>query len=467
MTEKLKGALEDNVLTVLCWSTTYAPEIALKVAPELFSTRDYQQIAKAAHDFLHRYNEPPRAHLRDLLEDRLHKGEEGKLLSRTLAAMEALQADFKPEYVLEELDNFIQLRELAHVVENAANALAKGDIAEARDALYMPTSAPSSDGTWLHDSKRSLRALDNKDEDYFSCGIKVLDERGVRPGRKKLFLFLAPLGAGKSWFLVNTGKANLIRRKKVLHVTLEMPEEEVTLRYTQAMFALSLDKATTVRVPTFEHDATGATAIAFDDISGEELSQSTRSVVAKKLRALKNRAWLMVKEFPTGSLTIPQLSAFLDRLKASEHFVPDLLIVDYPQLMKLDLANVRGSLAQTLIGIRGLCMARNMAGVVVAQGNRESVDAKTTRTTHMSEDISGAMTADYVITQSRTVYEKKLNLARVGVAKARGVADSWTVLISQAYEIGQYSIDSTYMDQQLFGEVDRITGNGADKKGSD
>ena len=457
MTALLKGALEDNVLTVLCWSHTHAPEVALKVAPDLFSTRNYVLIAEAAHGFLTRYNEPPRTHLRDLLEDKLHKGDEGRLLERTIAAMEALQVDYKPEYVIEELDTFIQLRELSLAVENAATALEKGNLSEARDALYVPATAVASTGTWLHDAKRALRYFDNKDEDYFSCGISALDERAVRPKRKGLFLFLGPKGAGKSWFLVNTGKANLIRRKKVLHITLEMPEEEVALRYAMAMFALSEGKAATVRVPTFRQDAHGSTtSIAFEDITGEELSANTRADVGKKLRALKKRSWLLIKEFPTGSLTIAQLSAYLDSLKASDNFVPDLLIIDYPQLMKLDTADIRGSLGRTIIAIRGLCMARNMAGVAVAQGNRESMDAKTVRATHMSEDISGVMTADYVITQSRTKHEQRLNLARVGVEKARGAKDGWSALISQAYEIGQYAIDSLYMDKQLFGEVDRV-----------
>ena len=458
MSDHLKGALEDNVLTVLCWDATYAPQVALKVAPDLFSTRDYIQIAKAAHTFLQRYNEPPRHHLRDLLEKELRKGDEGRLLERTIAAMETLRTDLKSEYVIEELDHFITVREMAHAVENAANALATGDVEKAREALYFPPQSLSSTGTWLHDGKRALRALDNREEDYFSSGISILDERGVRPKRKTLMLLLAPKGQGKSWFLVNVGKANLIRRKKVLHITLEMPEEDVTLRYTMTMFALSMDQAATVRVPIFRKDGEGdTTSIAFEDIQGEELSAETRAAVAKRLRALKQRSWLMVKEFATGSLTVAQLSAFLDGLKASDNFVPDMLIVDYPNLMKVDTRDIRVSLGQLIIGIRGLCMSRNMAGVAVMQSNREGMDAKRVKATHMAEDVSAAMTADIVITQSRTEHERRINLARIFIDKVRGAKDGWTALISQAYEIGQYAIDSMYMNKQLFGEVDRVT----------
>lgn len=458
--DRLTGATEDNVLTALCWSESHAAAIAVKVPPELFSTRAYVRIAEAAHTFLQRFNEPPRGHIRDLLEDRLMKGEEGKLLRRTLDAMEVLQAELKPEYVVEQLDRFIALRELSQAVEGAADALAKGDLQAAQDALYVPAANRStSSGTWLHDPKRALRYLDAKEDDLFSSGIDVLDSNGVRPARKRMMLLIAPPKRGKSWWLVNVGKANLMRRKRVLHITLEMPEEEVAMRYVMAMFALSEGKASTLRVPAFRSDGNGGySSIDFDTISAEELSAKTRPIIAKRLRALKSRARLLIKEFPTASLTIPQLNAYLDALKSTENFVPDLVIVDYPDLMAIDSTALRTDTGRLFKELRGLAMMRNIALVGATQGNRDSESAKTLKLKNVAEDWSKIMTADYILTYSRTEQERKIGLARIGVEAARGARDGWSALVTQSYEIGQFALDSVYMNNTMFAELKKATG---------
>jgi uncharacterized membrane protein YccC len=110
MPPQLKGALEDNVLTALCWSDQHAANVSMQVPAELFATRAYREIAEKAIDHLQRYNIPPKGHLRDLLEDKLRRGDEGILLKRTLDAMEELQANFQPEFVLEQLQHFIAMR---------------------------------------------------------------------------------------------------------------------------------------------------------------------------------------------------------------------------------------------------------------------------------------------------------------------------------------------------------------------
>ena len=44
----LAGSLEDNILTLLVHSAEHAANIAIQIAPELFSTPKYRTIAQAA-----------------------------------------------------------------------------------------------------------------------------------------------------------------------------------------------------------------------------------------------------------------------------------------------------------------------------------------------------------------------------------------------------------------------------------
>jgi replicative DNA helicase len=455
----LTGSLEENVLTALCWHEAHAPALALRLRPELFSTRAYRKIAETAFDHIARYGTPPRAHLPDLLEDALRRGDEGKLLWQTIEAMQRLEPELQPDYVLGELDRFIAIREMSLAVERAADALHAGDLEEAQQALYSSAPQPNmSSGIWLADPKQSLRFLDQKEEDYFPSGVEVLDDAGVRPARKTLFLVMAPTKKGKSWWLVEIAKQALLHRKSVLYVTLEMSEQQLAQRLVQALFAMTRDKAKTLRVPLFRRSETGAMNISFEELSPEVLDASSKKVVAKKLRALQKRPPLLIKEFPTGTLTTAQLSAYLDAIKRQHDFTPDVLIVDYGDLMQISREHLRVDTGRAFVELRGIAMQRNLALVTATQGNRQSANARVVNHTHVAEDWSKIATADTVCTYSQTAEEKKIGLARILVSAARDARDQYLTLISQCYDTGQFCLDSIYMSAYVQTEVDRLTG---------
>jgi replicative DNA helicase len=155
---------------------------------------------------------------------------------------------------------------------------------------------------------------------------------------------------------------------------------------------------------------------------------------------------LVIKEFPTGSLTVNGLKAYLDMLENSG-FVPDLLIVDYVDLMKLPSDdNYRIALGQIFKDTRGIAVESNMAVVTVSQSNRDGAKGKKVTGANVAEDWSKIGTADTIITYSQTDEERNMNLARIYVANARNDQDKITILISQNYAMNQFCKDSYLMD---------------------
>lgn len=467
----LQGALEENVLTLLVWSDQHASRLSMELAPELFSTRAYQRIAKHAVDYIQRYGRAPRAHIRDLLEESLRRADEGQLLSRTLDAMQALEAELQPEFVLEKLEYFIASRQMAMAVSDAADLLHAGNLEEARDRLYslgLSTRAGWTVGTFLTDTSASLSFLNKRDEDFFSSGVDLLDDRGVRPARKQLFLGMAAAKKGKSWWLVEIGKRAMLHRKTVLHISLENSEELTSQRYIQALFAMTSEKVATIRTAVFKKDALGhCLDLEFDSRSPEMISSESRAKVARKLQAFKNRAPLLIKEFPTSTLTIGQLNSYLDMLERQHNFKPDLLIVDYPDLMAIDANSLRIDTGRLFRELRGIAVTRNLAIAAVTQGNRGSADARVVTQTHVAEDWSKIGTADVVVTYSQTAAEHELGLARIYVAAARGTRDKYIAMISQNYDTGQFCLDSVYMNRYIEQTVNRLTGGEEKTDGAD
>lgn len=473
----LKGGLEDNILTILCFDEKHAAGLLLRLSPDIFSTRPYRVIAKAAFAHLERYGVPPRLHLYDILEGDLRRGDDGKLLTKTLDAMKALSPELQSDYVLSVLQDFIDSRKMIIALEAASDKVHSGDLAGAKEALYATeTGTNISQGIWLSDPETMLSFLETRDEDYFPSGSVALDEMGVRPNRGELFLIIAPAKKGKSWWMTEIGKQGVMHRKSVLHISLENSEKLVAQRYVQALFAMASSPLRNLRVPSFSRDDQGrCLSISMTDLTAdgrnlpEVLDPSMKGKLGKRLRAFRTRSRLMIKQFPTASLTIAGLNAFLDQLSRTENFVPDLLVVDYVNLMSMDRKNMRTELGRTLMELRGVGVARNMAVVTATQGNKVSATAETVGATMVAEDWSMIGTADTVVTYSQTSNEKKINLARIFVAAARTVRDGFRVLISQSYESGQFCLDSIYMNEYAEEAHERLAGkkNNADTQRDD
>lgn len=303
-------------------------------------------------------------------------------------------------------------------------------------------------GLFLND-KRGLEFLDRSSTSNLTLGIPQLDKQHIQPTPGEMLLYIAAKGTGKTWFCVHTGRQCRMQRARVAHYSLEMSELDVFERYMQSWFsaARTADK---VSQTNFELDSLKRLLKLRGKRISPKLNFSDSGI--KRVLREKQQAWgtrlggIVVKRYPSGSLTIPQLVAHLDFLELSQKFVPQVLIVDYPDLMRIDSSNYRHSLGQIYVELRGIAVERNMALVVPTQGTRSTLHAKIVRSSDVSEDKRKVDTADIVLTYSQTPGEKRLGVARIHVEHARKAKSDFSVLISQSYDTGQYVIDSANMD---------------------
>jgi replicative DNA helicase len=458
----LGGSVEDNTLTAIIWNERLAPQIALKVEYRDFSTDVYKRIAHAGLDFLSRHHAPARAHITDILEQDIKTGQNGRFMLEVIGEMERLAPHLNEEHVLGELDKFIDIQKLTQAVNKASDFLTNGELEQAREILRAPQLLPTDKpGVWLHDTADWFSFLhEAADADKFSTGIEILDDRGIRPGRGELFVLLAASGRGKSWFLINAGKYNVAQRKNVLHLTLENTLEMTLQRYTQCFLSLRQDESKPTQVSIFERhegDVSSAT-IKTDDPHIQALSSTDISDMKERIAPYQQRGKLLVKHFPSGLLTYGQLVSYLDTLELIHEFKPDLVILDYLMLMDINTRDLRVSIGKLTQNLRGLASLRNFALMTVTQGNRASKDARLVTSAHVAEDWSIVATSDTFITYSQTIDEKSRGMARILIDKSRKSSDKWIALITQSYEMGQFCLDSEYMNRYLETEVAQYIG---------
>lgn len=457
--ENLSGALQENVLVLLCWDDQFCKLVRSSISPNLFESAVYREVASQACDFIDQFGEAVKEHLPDVLEHILNGSDQRKAGSykRVLDNIFMAKDSINREYVVSKLNEFVRQQTLKSAIVRAVEQVEDGNIDQAEVEIQKGLQAQISTfemGLVFSDTNHSLKFF-NQTTTGIQIGIKELDSRDVCPRPGEMFMFIAPAKRGKSWGLTHVGKFSLLQRKKVLHITLEMSEDRVMQRYVQSFFAISKREAR-IKIPRFEYDQLGRLI----DIDIEEVVRPTlqddgirQKLVSKINREFRRRPPLVVKQFPTGALTISQLNAYLDGLERFHKFIPDVIVLDYPDLMRLDSANLRVDTGTIYKNLRGIGVERHMAMVVASQGNRESSQAEIVTDAMVAEDFSKIATADNVITYNQTQQERALGLARLFVSNGRNDEDKFTTLISQSYATGQFCLDSTLMLSDYWDKV--------------
>jgi hypothetical protein len=450
----LLGQLQENLICLVAFDDQYAAIIRNSVPLNLWGG-PFKTIASHCYDYLDSYHQPPKDHIADLLADKLNaEGSEGQLYADIVDSIYGAYEGLNKEYILNELELFIKRQSLRTIAVDLTKALQKdtNESLEEADNLIRQAGHQAlklfDPGIRLSDKQRSLKFLDISNES-FPTGIEELDRRGFGPTRKELWLLIANTKSGKSWGLMHLAKMALMHRLRVCHITLEMSAERCAQRYFQALFSVSKRKETQ-QTTKFKRDDLGRIT-GFDDLQlsprytlqDPEIRQQLERVINKwSVRLLDN---IFIKQFPTGALTVAQLKAYLDTLDATQKFTPDLLIIDYPDLMKLDRTNYRISIDEMYKDLRGLAFERNLALAAVSQSNRAAAKAKVVGGDNVAEAYSKIAHADCVMTLSSTEAERKLGLARLCVVAGRNDQDGITLVISQAYGLGSFVIDSALM----------------------
>lgn len=473
MDNRLSASLQESALTLLAYSEIEG-RIGIGILTKDHFEPPYDRVAGRLIDFRRKFEKAPGdAHLDDLFDDLIaEKSKQKEIFTRILMGMHQQSDGLNAKYLLTRLTDFVRHQTMKNAILEAGEILQHdtgaehGEEAEQIIQRAMKQRIISFDaGTRLGDKKKALRYFDTK-VDVLPLKIRALDQYELGPARGQIHFFLAPQNRGKSWWLDHVGIMAMLHRDRVLHISLEMAEESVVQRYHQSIFAIAKRKEEEFQRAKLTFDNLGR-------IDGLDVRRSKpkhgldevgiRKFVTSRMDHLGTKLdRVIVKGFPTASLSFRGYCSYLDSLEDAEGFIPDTVLIDYPKIMAYDRRDPRVALGTLMEELRGEADRRNHRLAVVHQGTRASATATRVGEEHVSEDWSLMQTADVAITYSQTEEEKELNLARLFVAKGRHDRSKFTVIINQQYEIGQFVLDSGLMQQNHFKLIDEKLGKKKD-----
>jgi hypothetical protein len=468
--EPLTESLQEAILAVLAFDAKHGALIATQVAPEHFSGQ-YHEIAGPVLEYRKKYGKPPgHAHLEHIFSrSKLDPADRRTAaLRRTLVNLSSQAEALNAEYIVSRVQDFVRSQKLISALLAANDRAVQGGEGMATDVegilhtalRYRQTTLDA--GTFLNQIEKSALFSPRAEETY-ALGIPELDRLGIGPAAKRLMLYIAPKNTGKSWACVHVGRQCLLQKAKVVHISLEMSEREVLGRYYQNFFSIAT-RSDPYTKATLEFDE-------LERLTGFKVRRSKPKLdfgdpgIRKFLRN-KVSSWgtrfkrLVIKEYPSGTLTIDALRGYLDYLELVEKFIPNVLIVDYGDLFAIKSTDYRLALGRIFVDLRGLASERNLAVVVPTQSGRSSIGAKRVNSANVTEDISKVFTSDLVIAYSQTNAEEKLGLARLSVEHARNAPRGSVILISQSYSTGQFVLESAALTSNAYWEKLReVTGD--------
>jgi len=215
-----------------------------------------------------------------------------------------------------------------------------------------------------------------------------LDQSSVLDGglaHGELGVVMAPTGGGKSFMLVNFGYGALAAGKNVVHYTFELSETHVGNRYDSRITS----------IPTKE--------------------LRSRMSEAEGQLANFNGGQLFIKEYPPKVATINTIKFHMGRL-LSNGFTPDLIIIDYGDLMKSRRGydQKRFELESIFEDLRALSMEMKLPIWTATQSNRDGFNDDVITIDKVGEAINKAMVVDFFGTFSQRKFHVGKN--RMGQA---------------------------------------------------
>lgn len=444
--EKLSGALQENILALLTMSDDYAAVVRNSIDLPLYSNEIYRNIATRSYDYIDSFKKAPKDHLPDIMEDYVGDDREGMMYAQALQDLRQLGETLNVRYVLNNLGSFVQEHTLRIGIIEAAAALQNEDVDSARaviEAALARTAPTFEPGLTLLNAIGQLRRGEDE-RDVMPLGIKPLDDYDLGPARQELWLAVGGPKRGKTFLLAHIARAALLDRRRVLYITLEVRDQIIAKRLLQSIGGLTAKIGEEISLPQIQLARNGM-------ITHIDYSKSTHlslkdpkglNLVDKRVQQLRLDSRFLVKSFATGSLTVRDLTAYLDQLERQHKFIPDLLILDYADLMHVEQENFRISLSTMLKDLRGLSVSRNMAIATASQLNRAGAGRSFATEQHIAEDFSKIAIADTTIIINQISEEKKRGLARLYVAAARNDRDRFSVLVTQSFELGQFAVSA-------------------------
>jgi len=443
--------IETTILSNLINNEDYCRKSLPFITEDLFHDETEKTLFKTISEHIEKYNTLPSLEIigitvNDLpLNENLHKN--------VIEYLNDLNTKEKDEtWLLDKTEEFCQekavhnaIMKSIQILNGQEKNLSKGAIPEILSKALSISFDHHIGHDWIEDFSQRFDFY-HKVESRIPFDLEYLNliTGGGLP-KKTLSIILAGTNTGKSLAMCHMAASNLMDGKNVLYVTCEMAEERIAQRIDANLL----------------------------DVPISDLETLTKDSYERKVEKVRNKTngKLIIKEYPTATANVGHIRYLLNELRLKRNFVPDIIYVDYLNIMCSQRLKY-GSNVNTYLYIksiaeelRGLSVEFNLPIVSATQTTRSGYSNSDPGLEDTSESFGLPATVDLMFALVTSEELAELNQLMVKQLKNR-LND---VTLNKRFVIGVdrsrmrlYDVEQSAQDQISPGHNDRPVMNNTD-----
>jgi replicative DNA helicase len=394
------GVFQTKCIANLLSDRAFIERIVDILSPDYFETDAHKWIVKFVMEYFPKYREIPTMEVFAVEIQKLPDEVMRAAVKEQVKAAYKVVSSTDREHIKETVLTFCRNQKLKNAIWDAHEFLKKGEY----DSIWNVINEASRAGIERNLGHDYFADMDQRMTSACRETVKthwdIIDthlDGGL--GKGELGFIVAPAGSGKSWFLARLGVEAMKQGKNVMHITLELNEKYVGLRY-DACFS----------------------GIAFQEV------RNNIPAVKKAIEGIPGK--LFIKYFPIKTASAATIKMHIDRLQLITGVKIDLLVVDYADLLRPFAADKNSNSYSEAGGVyeelRGVLGELQIPGWTASQSNRGAHEEDVIEAHNVADSYRKIMTGDFIMSLSRKQADKLAGTGRVHVMKNRFGADGIT-----------------------------------------
>jgi hypothetical protein len=493
---QVDNSVEDKILIGIITSDQFCREIAPSYNKIYFTTPLAQIVSKWAMDYYSLYKKAAADKIQDIFETESAKikPEEAEIISVFLSRISSefnSEKKINVQYLRDKTLLYFRKQALKKTLETTHSLLELDRVDEAEKELEKRKQIYKLTSGWINpfaeeEIKKFFINENNKTNELFQMDGEVGKllgpfERGL------LVAIFAPAKRGKTFWLQEMAIQALLFGLRVVFISLEMGDHRVQKRIYKRITALGDEEkkyiypcfdckrnqdnsckklqrknreklfAGTKVKPKYSDQMTYRPCTACrgtkDFLADSwyttiERGKMNASKATLKLLAMgnvvKDNFWFL--SYPAFSANLSTIKADLDVLEFSRDFIPDVIVLDYADILAPEDSRTTGRerIDETWKALKNISDSRYCNVITASQTNRGSFEKKNVIATDAAEDIRKIAHIDAGIALNQLPEEKRAGIMRVSlIAERDGGFDQYkSAMVLQQLSLGQANLDS-------------------------
>jgi replicative DNA helicase len=421
---------QTKVMGALLTDRDFLITISESLSDEYFENTSHQWIIKEILKYFSKYHTVPsmdaiKVEVQKIDNDVLKIAIKEQLVQ---AYRESEQTDI--QYIKDEFLGFCKNQQMKKAIVTSADLLVTNDFDSIRQIILnaLKIGEVRSIGHEYEKDVETRYREDNRGPIPFPWDVfNNITQGGI--GKGELGIVFGNPGGGKSWAVIAMAAHAAKLGYNVLYYTLELSETYVARRIDANLLNIPVDQITKYRT-------------------------EVENIVSELPGKIK------VKEFPSGKTTLDNIEQHIEQLKTQYEFIPNIIIIDYIDLLKNSARDRLEGTEDIYTSIRGLARELGLPIITPSQANRTGAKSDIIEGDNIAGSYSKLMIGDIVVSLARNRKDKLEGTGRWHIMKNRLGADGMTFASKIDTSTGHIEIYEDFLD------IEEPT-NGSSKKPTD